>query len=62
MLTLLLALLGALLLARRFEGTVRMRPLLASCTFASFGRVRLFAYAWRPGRLYVRLEVIPRGA
>lgn len=57
MLTLLFALLCALILSRRFEGTIRVRGVLADCTFASFGRVRLFAYAWRPGRVYVRLEV-----
>jgi len=56
--TLLIALLGALFLARRFEGTIRVNGVLASCTFAAFGRVRIHARTWRPGRVYVRLEVI----
>lgn len=60
--TLLFALLCALFLSRRFEGTIRVRGMLASCAFYRLGRVRLFAYAWRPGRMYVRLEVMPRGA
>ena len=58
MFTLVLALLGALLLAKRYEGTVRVNGVLASCTFAAFGRVRIHARTWRPGRVYVRLEII----
>jgi len=55
MLTLALALLAAVLLGRTFEGTVKMRPILASCTFAQVGKVRLTAWSHRPGRLYVRI-------
>lgn len=56
MLTLALAVLGALLLGASFEGTVRLPGILASCTFVRLGRVRLAAWCYRPGRLYLRLE------
>lgn len=56
--TLVFALLAALLFAQRFEGSIRVRCVWASCTFVAFGRVRLHARTWRPGRLYLRVEVI----
>lgn len=55
--TLLFALLGALLLGLAYEGTVKLPGVLASCTFWQFGRVRALAWAYRPGRVYVRLGV-----
>ena len=55
--TLLFALLGALLLGLAYEGTIKARGVLASCTFLQFGRVRAAAWAYRPGRLYVRVGV-----
>jgi hypothetical protein len=57
MTTLLLALLAALLLGRSFEGTVKMPGILASLTFAKFGRVSAALWGFRPGRVYVRLGV-----
>lgn len=56
--TLCVVLLGALLLARRFEGTIRVQGVIANCTFYRLGRVRAFAYAWKPGRVYLKLEVV----
>lgn len=58
MLTLALALLAAVLFAQRFEGTIRIRGVFCGFTFAAFGRVRIHARTWKPGRLYVRLEVV----
>ena len=55
MLTLALALLGALLLGASWEGTIKARGVLASCTFVALGKVRAFGYAYRPGRVYVRI-------
>jgi len=55
--TLTLALLGALLLGASWEGTIKARPALAACAFFQLGRVRAVAWAYRPGRLYVRLGV-----
>ena len=56
MFTLALAVLGALLLGRAFEGTVRARGVLASCTIWRLGRVRAVAWGYRPNRVYLRLE------
>lgn len=55
--TLIFALLMALMFGRGWEGTVRLRPVLASCTFAKLGRVCVAAYAFRRGRVYVRIGV-----
>ena len=63
--TLAFALLAVFLLGRtlqpsgrlRFEGTIRAPGLLASCSFYRAGPVALAARAYRPGRLYLRLEV-----
>jgi len=57
MFTLALAVLGALLLGASWEGTIKARGVLASCTFWQFGRVRAMAWGFRPGRVYVRLGV-----
>lgn len=57
MMTLLFAVLGALLLGASFEGTIRARGILASCTFWQVGRVRAVAWGYRPGRVYVRVGV-----
>jgi len=56
MVTLVIALLGALALGLSFEGTVKLPGLLAGCTFAQVGRVRLGFVTFRPGRVYLRLE------
>jgi len=56
MLTLALALLGALLLGASWEGTIKARGVLATCSFFRLGRVRAACWAFRPGRLYLRLE------
>ena len=58
MLTLVLALLGALLFAQRFEGTVRVKSVFFGVTFAQLGRVRVHARTWKPGRVYLRLEPV----
>ena len=58
MLTLLLAILGALMLGARWEGTIKARGVLASCTIFRLGRVRAMAWGFRPGRLYVRIGAI----
>ena len=57
MFTLALALLAALLLARRFEGTIKIRGVFFGVTFLTLGRVRIHARTWKPGRVYVRVEV-----
>jgi len=62
MLTLVLALLAAMLFSQRFEGTIRARGVFFGVTFMALGRVRIHARTWRPGRVYVRLEVMTRGA
>ena len=56
--TLVFALLGAFLLARSWAGPVRLPGILAACTFARLGRVHIAAWAYRPGRLYVRVGVV----
>ena len=58
MLALTLALLGALLLGASWEGTIKVRGVLASCTFWQVGRVRAAAWAYRPGRVYVRIGAV----
>jgi len=55
MLTLALALLAALLLGTSYEGAVRLPGVVASCSFFRFGRVRAAAWAFRPGRVYIRI-------
>ena len=57
MLTLAIALLGALFFAQRFEGTIRVKSVFFGVTFAAFGRVQFHARTWKPGRVYVRLEI-----
>lgn len=56
MFTLALALLCAVLLGTSWEGTVKMRGVLASCVFLRLGRVRAAAWAYRPERLYIRVR------
>jgi hypothetical protein len=53
--TLCFALLGALLLGASWEGTIKAPGILASCSFVAWGKVRAFGFAYRPGRLYVRI-------
>jgi len=58
MLTLAFALLGALLLGASWEGCIKLPGVLASCSLVTLGKVRAFGFAYRPGRLYVRVGVI----
>ena len=55
--TLLVALLGALLLGLAWEGTIKARGILASCTFLKLGRVGAVLWSYRPGRCYLRVGV-----
>jgi len=57
MLTLVLAILGALVLGASYEGAVKVPGILASCTFWKLGRVGAGLWAYRPGRVYVRVGV-----
>jgi len=56
--TLVFALLCALLLSRSFEGSLRINGVFFGVTFLTLGRVRIHARTWRPGRVYIRLEVV----
>jgi len=58
MLTLAIALLGALLLGASWEGTICLPGILASCSFVTLGKVRAFGFAYRPGKLYVKVGVL----
>ena len=53
--TILVALLAAIVLGLAWEGTIRAPGTLAACAFFKLGRVRAVAWAYRPGRLYVRI-------
>lgn len=55
--TILLAVLAALILGRAYEGTVQIGGLLACCNMARWGRIGIATWAYRPGRVYVRVNV-----
>ena len=57
MVTLAFALLCAFVLGWSWEGTIRARGVLSSCTLWRVGRVHAMAWSYRPGRIYVRLGV-----
>jgi len=56
--TLAIALLGALLVGASYEGAVRIPGVVASCSFLRLGRVRAALWAYRPGRVYVRVGCV----
>ena len=55
MATLFFALILAFLFGRSWEGTIRINGLLSSLTLARLGRVHVLAWAFRPGRVYVKI-------
>jgi len=57
MLTLMLALLGALLLGASWEGTIKAHGVVAACSFVRLGRLRLAAVTYRPGRVYIKMGI-----